>query len=490
MIKKSALVLVLIIWCLVTNGQYITPNSGVTWDLDDLVYNSEGAVTLEGNVYYIHDNLIISEFDTVRIISDETIKIFSQKLITIKGAMQVQSPEELMISAVDTMQNYLGFRFENSNASFFENCTIEFGGGIELVESDVRFEGCKIRKNNKSNSTGAIDLFNCNPVIIDCDIFLNEGPAILSPANGGCSPYISGNWIYRNNTANTNMPQVNLGPSDPGTDIQILNNVIDGFYDRAGGIAVTTLAGGSVSCIIDGNVIKNNRYGITAYGYDINTVISNNILADNNIENLPLQGGSGINFWGGTSNTSMVVGNEIYGNLWGITNTGNALPNMGQVEPDTINPGGNIIYNNGNEGVTYALYNNTPNDIFAENNYWGSYNLDTVAAVIFDYYDDETLGIIDYLPIKDYVTRVLVVNSHTPVLEIFPNPASNYISINLPEYAAGIGKVLIFNASGKIVSEQNVTQTYHLNITSLDAGVYLVYFTNDKITLTGKFIKQ
>jgi len=59
----------------------------------------------------------------------------------------------------------------------------------------------------------------------------------------------------------------------------------------------------------------------------------------------------------------MISRNTITGNLWGITNTGNALPKIGQVYPFNINIGENFIYNNGNDGEINDLYNNTPNDI-------------------------------------------------------------------------------------------------------------------------------
>jgi len=476
---------------LLSHAQYVTPGTGVVWTLDDLVANAAGVVTGSGGIYNISDDITIAENDTLRQTENAEITVAPAVLITVQGVLQFSPPQNLLLTAEDTLQNFLGLRFEDSGASYLENCTIEFGGGIDLLNSDIRIENCVIRKNDKSNSTGAIDLFHSHPQILNNEIYLNEGPAVLSPANGECSPYISGNWIYHNNTANTNMPQINLGTSLPGTDIQILDNVIDGFYDKAGGIAVTTLAGGSISCVIDGNEIKNNRYGITAYGFDITSTISNNIIADNNIENLPLQGGSGINYWGGTSNTSMVFGNEIYGNLWGITNTGDAMPNIGQVESDTINPGENSFHDNGNGGEIYALYNNTPNNIFAENNYWGSYDLDTVAMVIFDYYDDETLGIVDYTPIQSPVTGVSKSRRQPGLVSIYPNPASLTIRIDLPvKRKKQSFDYRIYNDTGQLIRKERISENGSIDISALQEGIYYVHLSNDETTFTGKFVKQ
>ena len=489
--KYIALLLILGIYSFASHAQYVTPGTGVVWDMDDLVQNSGGVVTGTSGMFTVSGNITIAPEDTIRHTGDGQIWMGSSVLWTIQGVLEFDPPSELLISAQDTLQHFMGFRFEDSDASFLNNCIIEFGGGIELVNSDTRIENCVIRKNDKSNSTGVIDLFHCNPQIINNDIYLNEGPAILSPANGECSPHIEGNWLWRNNTANTNMPQINLGTSATGIDIQILGNTIEGFYDKAGGIAITTLAGGSISCMIDGNEIINNRYGITAYGFDINSTISNNIIANNNIENMPMQGGSGINFWGGTSNTSMVYGNEIYGNLWGITNTGDAMPNIGQVEPDTINPGGNSFYDNGNEGEIYALYNNTPNDIYAENNYWGSYDMDSVAMVIFDYYDDESLGIVDYMPIESPLTGVNNQSVPSGLLNIFPNPATRTIRFDLPAKQKRQSFAFrIYNDSGQMILEERIGENGSINISALQEGMYYVHLSNDEVTFTGKFVKK
>ncbi|MEZ5196529.1 MAG: hypothetical protein R2764_09045 [Bacteroidales bacterium] len=70
-------------------GQYITPGTGIVWDLENLVENSSGVVSNSGGVYFIHNDLIISETDTIRIITNETIKIEAGKLITVLGVLQV-----------------------------------------------------------------------------------------------------------------------------------------------------------------------------------------------------------------------------------------------------------------------------------------------------------------------------------------------------------------------------------------------------------------
>lgn len=473
-------------------GQYYSPGSGISWDMADLVDESSGAVTYSDGIYSIHQDLFIISPDTILLENNSIIQLSSAVLITVQGVWKTNPPDSILFTAMDTLQSFKSFRFEDSNESVLKNCIVEYGGGVDILNSDMLIMGCIFRKNDKSNSTGTIDLFQSNVQIINCEFYYNAGPAVLSGANVECSPLIQGNIIYRNNTENTNMPQINLGTSHPGEPIHIVGNTIEGFYDKAGGIAITTLAGGELNCIIDSNHIYNNRYGITAYGFDITSVISNNHIYNNNIENLPMQGGSGINFWGGTSNTSQVFGNTIYGNLWGITNTGDAITNLGQVEPDTLNTGRNRIFDNGNLGIEYALYNNTPNDIFAQNNFWGSYNLDSVEMVIFHFPDDETLGIVNYLPIMDSLTTSVQQKLSLPELIMFPNPAENFLSIQWPAEFKETQKckLILRNSAGKLIRIQELSDPVtKLNLSMLKPGLYFVEISSRDQAITSKFIK-
>jgi len=490
--KNISFVFILSFVSLFAFGQYVTPGTGVSWGLDDLADNSDGVITYDG-VYYINDDLTISETDTIRILTDEIIKIEFEKLITVLGVFQAQPPQELVITAIDTTQNYLGFKFDESDASVLKNCIIEFGGGLDLLYSDVLIENCIIRENDKSNSTGVINLFHSSPDVLNCEIYFNAGPAILSSATSESSPLISGNYIFQNNTQNTNMPQINLGSSEPGIEIQIINNLIEGYSDMSGGIAITTLVGGNIECIIQGNTIINNRYGITLYGNNIISVIDSNLILDNNIQNEPMQGGSGIYFLGDGSNSSIISRNTITGNLWGITNTGSALPNLGQVEPDTINIGKNYIYNNGNGGEIYDLYNNTSNDIFAENNHWGTYDLDTIEMHIFHEPDDASLGLVDYLPIKDYITGSDDQNTPDQVsFCLYPNPVEEKLFLVLSDKKADKSLIIqVYNLSGQKIMTFNSYSKYNgFDVSGLNKGSYILKVSNGKFVGVRKFIKH
>src|SRR5690606_1485815 len=121
--------------------------------------------------------------------------------------------------------------------------------------------------NNVSGvSTGAvISLSRGTPQITNNTITFNETPAVSSGANNQVSAYIFNNYIEGNNQANNNRPQINMGATMATEPLQIIQNTIIGDRDltMAGGIAVANLVGGSVNAIIDDNIVRDNRYGMT-----------------------------------------------------------------------------------------------------------------------------------------------------------------------------------------------------------------------------------
>ncbi len=270
-------------------------------------------------------------------------------------------------------------------------------------------DSCIIRYNtlNSSFASGAISFFRSNSIVSNCQIFRNRRAAIVSGANIASSPQILNNNIYENDVDNANVPQINFGAT--GSDPMIIRgNTITGLYIMSGGISFLPV-GSIPNAIIENNIIKKNRYGIAIAGGSSNIYINNNIIDSNNIQGNPNLGGSGINFNGSATQNSIVTRNIIRGNLWGITIQGTAKPNLGDLSsPDTTDIGLNEIYDNMNTGAIYDLYNNTPDPIKAENNYWGTGNVDSVEAHIFHNPDNPSLGVVDYLPLRSIVLNLNV----------------------------------------------------------------------------------
>ena len=433
--RKILFLFLLSVFVMTAKAQLFTPGTGVHWDFDSLLAYAALTPDPSGNFYLLNDNVVILPADTVSLNNDDTIKVSPAKLITVEGTLIIDPLQTLVITSTIPSQKFMGFRFDNSTGSVIRNAHILNAGGVKLVYSNVLFEYCTFSAFDKSHSTGTIDAYYSDPIIRYCNFSNNAGPAIASGSNGSSSPQIYYSQLIHNNTSNANTPQINLGTS--GTDtVRIVGNTIDGFYNMGGGIAISTLIGGSAKAIIDSNTITNNRYGIAAIGSNISTSIRYNYIADNNIQGNPMQGGSGLNFQGGTTNTSLISHNEITGNLWGVTIQSNAQPNLGHIEPDTLNIGWNKIYDNGNSGVIYNLYNNTPGNIKAENNYWGSYIPDTVESTIFHQPDDASLGLVDYMPLSPLLTELPA---------IYARPSGDLVDLMYPNQTSGLVYIKLNN---------------------------------------------
>ena len=69
--------------------------------------------------------------------------------------------------------------------------------------------------------------------------------------------------------------------------------------------------------------------------------------------------------------------------------------------------GYNVLYNNGNGGVDYELYNNANSNMDAVGNYWGCDNDAAAEEVIFHQADNPSYGLVNYLPINVIEPEIL-----------------------------------------------------------------------------------
>jgi len=494
--KKAILFILALFFVAAISAQYSTPGTGINWTMDDLVANSGGVIILNpDNEYEILEDLNIQANDTISFYTETVVICHTNVLITASGVLYTALALQDEVTFKGQGQgNYFfkGFRFENTSGSFLEKVHFKNAGGIKLVDSEVEFLNCMFNDFSQDYCTGTIDLYQSHPYITGCEFMENAGPAVLSGANGNSSPQIINCYLFGNVSSNTNMPQINLGTS--GSDsIRIIACDIIGnpAYEMVGGIAITTLAGGSIKARIEGNGILQNRYGITQYGNNIGSVILNNVIEDNNTQGAPMLGGSGINFFGNETNQSIVSGNKITGNLWGITIQNSAKPNFGELE-NNVNQGVNQFYNNGNEGEIYDFYNNTPGTIMAENNYWGTMDPDSVEAHIFHQPDDPSLGLVDYLPLFDIYTGLKKPKNLNPnlITAVFPNPASEKLFIRINEYNAKLPySIQLFSPSGKkVYSTISEISFFEIPIDKFEDGVYFLNVVQDQFMDSRKII--
>ncbi|MDC8001166.1 T9SS type A sorting domain-containing protein [Aequorivita todarodis] len=467
---------------------YTTPNTGVTWTLDDIAAASPTTITISGSDYTLWGNLTIAENDAVIIDSDLTLLIDDAKLITVFGAFTVNA-NAVTITALDENAPYEGFRFEEFSEININNATIKYGGGLRVLTETFSIDGCTLTNNVSGATTSAvIQLSRGMPQISNNTISFNENPAIGSAANTAVSGYIFSNIIEGNNTANSNRPQINMGPTYQFEALQIVQNTIigDAQNTKVGGIAIANFVGATVNVLIEGNIIRNNRYGITILGTINSAVISDNSIEDNNIEGDPLTGGSGINVNSSQIGTPVLAsGNHIRRNLWGITLQGSATINLGMGGSGN---GENIFSENGNNGQTFALYNNTPNTIFAKNNCWIENQQSTeqqVEDVIYHKVDDPTLGEVIFEP---FLCGILgVADNAVENFSFYPNPVKNEINFN---NIFSFSTIEIYGVQGNLIVSETISEGQNVLPIHLPSGLYFVNFSNDIQNVTKKMVVE
>ncbi|WP_225035591.1 T9SS type A sorting domain-containing protein [Winogradskyella sp. SM1960] len=472
------------------SAQYITPDTGMTYSLDDLVVESPATISVSGTTYTLVEDLTISATDTFNISEDITLEIGEDIRITIFGNFNVDA-DTAIFTAIDTAAPYDGFRFEESSAINIQNATIQYGGGMRVLTETFTLNNCLVTNNVAGvSSGGAIGLSRGMPQITNNTIILNQTTAIGSGATNLVSPYIFNNYIEGNNQANSNRPQINLGPPMVGNPTQIIQNIIKG--DRSltsvGGISVSDLLSTQgVNAVIEGNIVSDNRYGITIQSNDAIAFITNNVIEDNNSQGNPNLGGSGINLLASVEGNNIIAfGNEIRRNLWGITLQGEAMINLGD---NVDNVGQNVFSENGNGGNVYALFNNTDNPVTAMHNCWDEDNapisLADAEAVISHQNDNATLGLVTFDPVDCGFLSVeeLALND----LTIYPNPTNGEVNLDNNKVFTQMN---VFSIEGKLIMQKSLqigTSTIHLD---LNSGMYLLEFNGDTSRAVKKLVVQ
>lgn len=491
---------VVLFYLIITNNSfsnYTTPNSSVSWNLNDLVTNSGGVVTFSSGTYYVNDTLTVSSSDTLKILTNTAVKLAFNVVFLVNGTLIVNPADSVKFTSIDTTQKFYELRLDGaSNTSYFNKFIYEYSlNGLRLLYVSPQFTNCTFRYNcnGASLTTPALNLFNSNAVISNCLFYRNYRAAIAGGSNIANAPQITNSQFIENVLTSGNVPQINLGQSGSGITV-IRGCTITGISVLSGGIAALPI--GTLTLIAENNIIKKNRYGIALNG-SVNAIIRGNVIDSNNIQGLPLSGGSGLNFIGSGIN-ARVSKNIIRWNLWGVTLQSNAAPVFGDLSiSDTNYVGMNQIHSNSNSGVFYDFYNNTSQPIKAENNFWGTMIQDSVEAHIFHQTDSSALGFVDYLPLWTPV-GISPVNTEIPskymLYDAYPNPFNPETNIRFDIPESGNVKITVYDLTGReidVLFDQFVNAgNYELkfNGESYSSGVYFYSIRTDKFANTKKLV--
>ena len=479
---KKALFFIVFACFSVCYAQIVTSGTGVRFTFNDFVNDTTGAVTSpEAGVFSLTQNLTISANDTLWLdAATQTVHIADTVTITILGCVQCEERDNLL--EINGMQSnnstFFEWRFEEAASSVLKKVKIVASESITLIQSSVNISFCEFSHFNSQ----VIKYLNCNPIILHCDFHDNRQAAINSAVNVTGSPIICYNRFYHNVLDNTNQPQINLGPGTAGRDIIIEGNTIEGCSPMSGGIAIANLMNvGPTQAVIRDNIVENNRYGYTQQGTDIFAIIEDNQFINNNLEENPMNGGSGISIYGSdTTCAAKLRRNVISGNLWGITAINYHSIDMGTADDF----GHNQLYDNRNGGQTYALYNNANSSMTAIGNYWGGNTEEFAESVIYHRPDlGDSYGLVLYTPILTDDTTEITDNKEI-AFTVYPNPTNGIVTVELSPENCQTAEIQIFDIYGRQLQVMPVTgERTETDLSQYAIGIYII-----KIVDSGKVV--
>jgi PGF-pre-PGF domain-containing protein len=189
-------------------------------------------------------------------------------------------------------------------------------------------------------------------------------------------------------------------------------------YNLANGITITS---DNVTLDCNNSVLNGTGNNTGVYLSNINNVTINNCKSQNydkgfavlysNYTTFNLNNGSSntVGFWINNSYNVTLIKNTLTNNTNGLfIKSGNNLTILNNTISFNSYVGIHFYSSNSSiliinntfvyAGTTYLIINNQSNNLTAEYNYWGSANATEIASKIYDYYDDPSKGIVDYIP--------------------------------------------------------------------------------------------
>lgn len=343
--------------------------------------------TMPNSPYIVTGNILVSSGVTLTINPGVTVKIDNEKVLQIGG----------MLVAIGTVSNKITFTSnqsipapgdwssilfsESSTGSTLEHVVVEYGGGVKINNSRPLIDHATIR-NNAAPGIFAWDLIG-NLKITNSTIYNNFGSGISVSEDFMRGSVTILNNIISNNSSDFAGGGIRLDWIKSATIIG--NIIINNSAYEGGGIYVDAF------CSISNNIISNNSSSNDGGGilFDVgdvnyNTIINNK--AKNSPAFKPLLIGSKFGSNDLTYNT--IIGNKATG----------SVPTFAGMAYSRLDFNYNNLFDN---DTTYELLNTdrqgtTPVD--ATNNFWGTATESEIQGKIYDWFDDSTFGIVDYIP--------------------------------------------------------------------------------------------
>jgi hypothetical protein len=225
-----------------------------------------------------------------------------------------------------------------------------------------------------------------------------------------------------------------------------------------------------------GIVISNQSVVINNSTIDSNSVTGIDIGKVTNVTNCVIKhNGTGIYDHNNSSFACTITNNII-----SLNNTGLKLTLAGE------NISCNTICNNASYDLDYSGVNN----VNVAHNYWCTADSASTQAVIYDGHDNINYGLAMFMPIDascNFTTGIK--DNSTSSLAIYPNPAVDELSISMSSVSEA--HITIYDMLGNILQRSQGRQNaFHMNVSSFQPGVYLIFIESSGKKIQRKFVKS
>lgn len=397
------------------------------------VISSNTTLNLLGSPYTVTSNIVIFPNVTVNIDPGVTIRFNSATELSVRGKLNING----------TNTDSVFFTSANSvpNISDWKGVKIENNLGGKVIVNYCKGQYADMLFNVAYNSADTVlylknSSFKNNNFVLysyDPSNFKIIVDSSLFINNSFCSIY--SNYLTVRNSKFYNNDKVIHGWSGP--TIQVANSYI---------------------------------YGSITYAFNMSGTITNSVLKNNAI--------------------GIKLRDDVIVTYDSIINNGKGL------EITSINniPSGNVIHNYLNYN-TYSVYHTSNASVNLNYNCWGTSDSSVIETMIYDVYDNVSLGLVTFMPLDCFSSIGINEIGHYNNMFIYPNPFDDELNLKITDGINENVTILVYDILGSTVKELRYENGIEsginkINLGDLSRGLYFLRIKYEKVDVVRKLIRN
>lgn len=183
-----------------------------------------------------------------------------------------------------------------------------------------------------------------------------------------------------------------------------------------------------------------------------------------------------------------VTGTNACGSATAVASVSVApIPNVTAVSSRTSICNGDFAVLNGNGATTYTWMPGGANT--------SSITITPTVTTTYTLTGKSSAGCVNVATVSQLVLPCTGINeaSNASGIDIYPNPNVGSVNINIPGELVGHSSIQVFDAIGKLVIKENLTdESTHLNTSRLEEGLYIykIYDNNGVVVKVGRMVRN